>query len=234
MRTGKYLFCLTVLALTTAMAPGGQKLRPEFQPVTDDPNLPRVLILGDSISIGYTLPLRAALKGIANLHRPPENCASTKQGLAKIDKWLGTGKWDVIHFNWGLHDLKHINKDGKMVPPDQGKRQVPPEQYAKNLEMLVERLEKTGAILIWRPTTPVPQGAYGRVPGDENLYNQIALRIMKRHGIQVDDLNPFILSKPVPHTKPDNVHFTKEGSQMLAGRIAATIKKALAERAGGK
>ena len=52
MRTGKYLFCLTVLALTTAMAPGGQKLRPEFQPVTDDPNLPRVLILGDSISIG--------------------------------------------------------------------------------------------------------------------------------------------------------------------------------------
>ena len=92
----------TVLAVAiAATAVYAQAQRPApFQPITDDPSLPRVLIIGDSISIGYTLPLRAALKGVANVHRPPTNCAHTWRGLEKIDEWLGDGKWDLIHFNW--------------------------------------------------------------------------------------------------------------------------------------
>lgn len=221
---------VVVLAAGAVAAIGQQALRPEFQPITDNPKLPRVLIIGDSISIGYTLPLRAALEGVANVHRPPENCTTTRYGLKKIDEWLGSGRWDVIHFNWGLHDLKYVNRDGKPVPPVQGKRQAPPKQYARNLERLVRRLKRTGATLIWRPTTPVPQGAFARVPGDEIVYNRIALRIMKNYGVQVDDLNGLILSKPVPHSRPNNVHYTRAGYQVLANHIAATIKKALTAR----
>ena len=70
--------CVCRIALVTALfataAVGQPTPRPEFAPVVDDPALPRVLIIGDSISIGYTLPLRAALDGIANVHRPPTNC----------------------------------------------------------------------------------------------------------------------------------------------------------------
>jgi len=55
--------------------------------------------------MGYTLRVREFLKGVANVHRIPENGGSTRDGLQKLDRWLGTGKWDLIHFNWGLHDL---------------------------------------------------------------------------------------------------------------------------------
>src|SRR5438270_839998 len=84
------------------------KSNPVFAPVQDDPKLPRVLLIGDSISIGYTLPTRTLFAGKANVHRIPENGGSTARGIEKIDAWLGTGKWDVIHFNWGLHDIRIV------------------------------------------------------------------------------------------------------------------------------
>ncbi len=110
------------------------KVRAEFRPVVDAPDLPRVLLIGDSISMGYTLPTRALLRGEANVHRIPTNGGPTTRGLAAMDRWLGNGKWDVIHFNWGIHDLRHM--------PD-GKRRVEPEDYEKNLRKLVARLKQT-------------------------------------------------------------------------------------------
>ena len=87
-------------------AGGAAKRKPDpaLQQIEDDPKLPRVLLVGDSISMGYTLPVRALLTGKANVHRPPTNCSSTASGLKNLDAWLGPGKWDVIHFNFGLHD----------------------------------------------------------------------------------------------------------------------------------
>ena len=69
------------------------------------------MLIGDSISIAHTLPSRHLLKEIANVHRIPANAGATTNGLAQIDTWLGTRQWDVIHFNWGLHDL-NLNPDG--------------------------------------------------------------------------------------------------------------------------
>jgi len=224
------LIALSAFAVSSAHRQSqGEQLRPAFLPIEDNPALPRILIIGDSISIGYTLPVRDALKGVANVHRPPENCESTVKGLEKIDQWLGDDKWDVIHFNWGLHDLKYVNESGKKVLPPEGKQVTPPKQYAENLEALVRRLKQTGAGLVWRPTTPVPEGAEGRIRGDEVKYNNIALLIMNKYGIMVDDLNSFIKSKHIQHSKPDNVHFTKAGYEAMAQRIARTIKKALAD-----
>src|SRR5438132_10686699 len=85
---------------------------PAFAPVQDVAGLPRVLIIGDSISIGYQVPLREALKGKANVHRPATNCGPSTRGVEQIEQWLGNdksggGKWDVIHFNFGLHDVRH-------------------------------------------------------------------------------------------------------------------------------
>jgi len=83
--------------------------------VADDPKLPRALLIGDSVSIGYTLPTRALLKDKANVHRIPVNGGATEVGISHMAKWLGTGKWDVIHFNWGLHDLKSLGWIGSLV-----------------------------------------------------------------------------------------------------------------------
>src|SRR6476620_12659536 len=116
----KQIGCMAVLAsmyafLVTVVPSQGAE--PAFAQIQDDPALPRVLLIGDSISIGYTVPVRELLQGKANVHRIPTNGGPTSNGLKNIDKWLGNGKWDIIHFNWGIHDLKFM--------PD-GKRQVEP------------------------------------------------------------------------------------------------------------
>ena len=73
--------------------------RAAMVPIQDDPKLPRVLLIGDSIAMGYTLPLRALLAGKANVHYPYENCHTSDQILAKLDSYLGDKPWDVIQFN---------------------------------------------------------------------------------------------------------------------------------------
>src|SRR3954467_10868139 len=110
-----WIFTAALLITTNELAQTKPAANPAFAKVQDDPNLPRVLLIGDSISMGYTLPVREMLKGKANVHRPPANCGPTERGLDQLDKWLGDGKWDVIHFNFGLHDLKYLDANGKYV-----------------------------------------------------------------------------------------------------------------------
>lgn len=216
-------FFLALILATPAFAQNKQP-DPAFVPVTDVPGLPRVLIIGDSISIGYTAKTRELLNGKANVHRNAGNAESTVTGLAKLDAWLGDGKWDVIHFNWGLHDLKQF-KDGKLTPG--APVWVTVEDYEKNLSKLVERLSATGAKLIFANTTPVPEGANGRVPGIEQKYNEAAERVMKAGGVKVNDVHALCVPNLASWQKPRDVHFTAAGSAKLAERVAAEITAAL-------
>ncbi len=207
-----------------------RKPNPAMQPIEDVAGLPRVLLIGDSISIGYTLPVRALMKDKANVHRPSANCGPTVAGLRSLDKWLGDKKWDVIHFNWGLHDLKYMGpKGGNLADPKASgsHQQVPPAEYEKNLRTLVEKLKKTGAKLIWCSTTPVPEGAGGRVVGDSAKYNAIAAKVMADNKIPTDDLYAFCKPRLKEIQKPANVHFSNEGSAALAKEVVASISKAL-------
>jgi acyl-CoA thioesterase-1 len=195
---------------------------PSFAEVSDAPGLPRVLLIGDSISMGYTVPVRNLLQGKANVHRIPENGGPTTNGLAKLKTWLGKGKWDVIHFNWGLHDLK-IMTDGQ--------HQVSPEAYEKNLRQLVSQLKTTGAKLIWATTTPVPENVTGpkRHPADVILYNSIAKKIVEENKIAIDDLYGLALPELSKIQKPVNVHFTDDGSMVLARAVVEKIQWVLPE-----
>jgi acyl-CoA thioesterase-1 len=214
---------LALLSLVSAAIAQKPERSGPLTPIEDQPGLPRVLLIGDSISIGYTLPVRELLKGKANVHRIPTNGGPTKNGTANIEKWLGTGKWDVIHFNWGIHDLKFM--------PD-GKRQVEPEDYEKNLRALVARMKATGAKLIWATTTPIPDGElnpsrkFGQVPE----YNAIAARVMKEHAVAIDDLNAAITPRIAELQNANDVHFKAEGSAFLAKQVAASIESALAAK----
>jgi acyl-CoA thioesterase-1 len=180
-------------------------------------------LIGDSISIGYTVPVRKLLKGRANVHRIPDNGGPTTNGLAKLPQWLGKGKWDVIHFNWGLHDLKIMADD---------QRQVPPEAYEQNLRELVRQLKATGASLIWASTTPVPTGKLNppRNTADVLAYNAIAGKIMDENQVVTDDLYNFALPQLSKIQRPVNVHFTPEGSAGLARQVAASIESVLSKR----
>ncbi len=216
------------------LASNADKVRGAFRVIEDDPALPRALIIGDSISIGYTVGVRGLLDGKVNVHRVPENCAHTTKGLEAIDEWLGEKKWDVIHFNWGLHDLKYVDENYKKVLPEDGGKQVNVAKiYAANLEKLVKRLKKTGAGLIFATTTPVVKGAAGRIAGDSVKYNVVAERVMRKHGVAINDLYSLALAHQDEIQKPANVHFEPEGSEMMAEQVAAKIVEALPSRRQG-
>lgn len=245
------LVCVLTLAVGTTLvgqeakqggakrAPAKRKatVPPAYAPIKEDPALPRVLLIGDSISIGYTLAVRELLQGEANVLRPATNCGPTSRGVESLDSWLGEGKWDVIHFNFGLHDLVYYSADGKerAEPKVAGARhQVPSEQYERNLRTMVARLQKTNAKLIWCSTTPIPEGSNGRVADESVEYNAIALKVMQEHGIAVDDLHAFALPKLADIQLPKNVHFTDSGSRVLAGQVAASIRSALPKKAAAR
>ena len=221
--------------LVSAQDQGAKKKKPQkranspMKQITDVPGLPRVLLIGDSISIGYTVATREALKGKANVHRIPTNGGPTTRGLTELDKWLGTSKWDVIHFNWGLHDLKYMDAKGTLTTIEKGNQQVGPDQYAKNLNTLINRLKKTKAKLIFATTTPVVVGTKGRIHGDSKKYNQIALKVMKSQGVAIDDLYSFILPTLKTHQLPKNVHFNQQGSQALGKQVADSILETLSK-----
>jgi hypothetical protein len=235
-RAARIIYCLLLSCLAVgllAAQPTAQKkkrraVNPALTPIVDQPQLPRVLLIGDSISMGYTVPVRKLLAQQANVHRPSVNCGATTVGLQQIDQWLGDRPWAVIHFNWGLHDLKYVDPKGTLADPSPTSHQLlPPSQYEENLRKLVERLKKTGAQLIWCSTTPVPLGAAGRVSGDEVKYNAIAARIMQENGVATDDLYAFAKARLERIQLPANVHFTPSGYEELAGEVARSIRNAM-------
>ena len=223
----------SVVAQDKAKKKPAKKPHPAMAKVEDVDGLPRVLLIGDSISVGYTVPVRTLMEGKANVHRPLANCGPTTAGLAKLSEWLETGggkKWDVIHFNWGLHDLKYLGPKGANLqdPSDPANhQQVPPDEYRKNLTVLVKQLQETGAKLIWRNTTPVPEGARGRAVGDSMKYNEIAAEIMKDAEIEIHDLYSFAKERQAEIQRKADVHFSPEGSEVLASDVVRVISDAL-------
>lgn len=212
---------LTLLLLT---APLAQSQEPE--------KLPRVLILGDSISLGYTEPVRKILQGRAVVLRPNVNCQHTGYGLAEIKNWLGDGRWDVIHFNWGIWDTHMLNAKGELVRDDTQPNlhiRHTPEQYRENLTKLVAVMEKTGAKLIWASTTPIMSRKGERFEDIVKL-NAVAQEVIKDKPIATDDLYEAVLPNAKDWLSGDQVHFNVKGNEQLAKRVSDSILQALEKK----
>ncbi len=197
----------------------------------DDAALPRLLVIGDSISMNFEPGAKESLKGMVNYHRNEGNCFSSYYGIQYVDFWLGDytkkgQQWDIIHFNHGMHDLKQSGPGAPFATPI--------ESYKANLRAQIEILKKTRAKLIWCSTTPVPQssgGDYGRQKGAEVVFNQAAMEVLKEYPeIQVNDLCKAVNESKVfdQWRKGLDVHYyTKEETDFLGQVVAASIKKVL-------
>ena len=142
-------------------------------------------------------------------------------------------KWDVVHFNWGLHDIKHVKPGTSEVSSeasDPSLRTV--SEYVANLEGIVTRLEKTGAKLIFCTTTPVAPETKGPYRRDEDVvqYNGAALKAVSGRVAAVDDLYGFTKPQLEKVQLPNNVHFSTEGSKVLGDEVARVISGSLPPR----
>lgn len=193
---------------------------------------PKILIIGDSISIGYTPFVKEHFQGKATVVHNPGNAQHTGTGLAKVEEWIGTEDWDIIQMNWGLWDLCYRHPDSKLY----GKRDkvngtvfASVEEYEQNLEAIIMKVKaKSDAKLIFVTTSYVPKEEGGRFTKDPQRYNKAAKRVMKKHRIIVNDIYKSSKSIHKLHGKGnDDVHYTKEGSKKLAMIISDFLEKEL-------
>lgn len=230
----KFFFFLLLLNTSLSFSadfftPTEDLKRLKKEKIPHDAKLPNVHLIGDSISIAYTPFVKGLMKGKANVTRIKGNAGSTIAGIKK--GWLEDKPYDVIHFNFGLHDLCYRHPEAKVYGKRdkvRGTLSVTLADYEKNLEGIVARLKKTGATLVWASTTLVPEGEAGRIVGDDVKYNKVAAKVMKKHHIQINDLHALTATFDKSlFSKPGDVHFSAEGSLKLAKQVVSEIEKAL-------
>jgi len=181
-------------------------------PNSNTHDLPRVLLIGDSITRAYFAAVESNLKGKAYCARIATSKAVGDPALpAELAVFLSEGKFDVVHFNIGMHGWEYSE-----------------DEYQQSLPDLLSSIRKgaPGAKLVWANTTPVRKD---KSPGPSNdritARNKIAREFFEQQGIAIDDLNTLM----APHTDlhKDDVHFSEEGSAILARQVAASVEKLL-------
>jgi lysophospholipase L1-like esterase len=190
---------------------------------------PKILIIGDSISIGYTPFVKEHFATRAIVSHNPGNAQHSGTGLKKIKDWVGDEDWDIIQLNWGLWDLCYRMPAAEGLGPKDkinGKVTFTVDEYAANLDSIIFFLKsKTNAKLIFVTTTWVPGNEPGRFEGDPEKYNKAAKKVMKKHGVELNDI--YNQSKKI-HARlgkgENDVHYTEEGYRELAEVISGFLE----------
>lgn len=216
-------------------------------------SLPQYLILGDSVSHGYSINggLVSTLLSDKLFEAVPVNaggggqCGDTDRGLLCLRAWIGTNatRFDLVSFNWGLHDLSSSTWTG---PPN-----VPLVNYTRNLRNITRLLRRrlSSAKLLFITTTPVPDSRQLSPPRNESTvleYNLAAKKVMSEEKIPVLDIwawtdsicggDPYIECPAGCAEKPggeeencmqrkNNVHFWPQGYKYIVKAIVAAAKK---------
>ena len=179
--------------------------------------LPRVLLIGDSITMNYGPEVEKRLNNKASVARLGSSAfISDPMLLAEITLVLDSMKFDLIHFNNGMHGWQHSE-----------------EEYRQAFPEFLATIQKhaPGAKLIWATTTPLkvstPVKPGEGHPSDERIAarNAIALEFLKPLNIPVDDLNTLMAGHPEWHS--DNVHFNKDGVARQIDQIVPQIENLL-------
>jgi dienelactone hydrolase/lysophospholipase L1-like esterase len=190
-----------------------------------------VVLIGDSICLGYAPKVAARLSGKAVVISPPENGGDSANVLAHLDEWALRQKPDVVHLNCGLHDLKRGKADGR--------HQVEPDRYAENLRRIGARIrEGSDAALVFAATTPILDDrharrgtAFDRTEADVRRYNAAAVAVMTEMGVPVHDLH-WAVEQGGPETMlgPDGTHYTDAGTDRLAEAVADCVMRQVTVR----
>ena len=167
----------------------------------------KTLVVGDSISIGYTPFLE-------NAFHCPGNARSTTNTLHKFDLLTGNFQWDTIIFNNGIHDITFID----------GTIRTSLDLYKANLTELAFRYKQISKTQVFitssfiPPTTP-----FGRTDENIKLYNQAAIEIMNQLNIKVIDIHDFTQNLDQYRSAPNDVHYIEAGYELISEFIKERI-----------
>lgn len=203
-------------------------------------SLPRLFVIGDSISIQYGPHLERFLSGSFAYDRKRDAAGGAKADH-NLDVPQGANGGDsamvlaylkaraageaieagVLLLNCGLHDIKtDLTSQAKQVPPD---------AYARNLRAILAEAERMKLRVVWVRTTPVVteihnarSRSFHRFAADVAAYNAIADEIMAEAQVPVIDLHGFS-ARFVPAGFVDHVHFSEDVREKQAAFIAGAL-----------
>lgn len=185
-----------------------------------------VLLIGDSIRMGYEPLVRSRMQGVADVTGIPENGGDSRNVLTRLAAWFGAFPgvdFTVVAFNCGLHDIKRAFGSET--------RQVSLTEYAGNLPRIVSELRcRTDARLVWATTTPVltdrhrATKGFDRFQDDVVAYNAVAESAMHDAGVEVLDLHEVICIGGVERlVGDDGVHMADAGNDALASAVVERL-----------
>jgi len=217
--------------------PSAEVLR--FTPRADlgmeDPRLPRILIIGDSISAHYLPGVRERMRGKANVIGESSmnkgtwasmgpnfyrsDMASKGDGLKNF--LAERGPFDIVHFNNGIHNFAGA-KPGDEKP------------YAEQLRQVVAIIRASGAICLFANSTgTLGDNVIPRSPrylSNCLAFNAAAEAVMRELKVPVTDIHGLIQPRIKELISSDLIHTNKEADEMIADLIAKRLTETLAAR----
>jgi lysophospholipase L1-like esterase len=194
--------------------------------------MPSIVLIGDSIRMGYQATVIQQLAGTAEVWAPETNGGHAVNVLMHLHLWVKHRQPDLVHINCGLHDLRTDHFGG-------GEPLVPLPIYATYVERILRYIRAhTRATVVWATTTPVIDAAakaahtkwndFDRYDADVVAYNGVATAICQRLGVPVDDLYAVVAARGAATMQMgDGVHYTPEGSGILGEAVATCIRSHL-------
>ena len=182
-----------------------------------------LLLIGDSIRMGYDKSVKKTLEGKANVIFPEENCRFAAYVLRYFHEYLKDIKGediDVIHWNAGLWDCLRLFEEEALTPL---------EVYAYYIERVCIRIKKLcpNARVIFATSTKVLSDKMGkdckRYNEEIEKYNEAAVKIVKKYGFKVNDL--YTLSVTLPEeAHSDCVHYyTPAGTEAFTNQVLSFV-----------
>lgn len=178
-----------------------------------------ILLIGDSIRLGYDRAVRKSLEGIANVYAPEENCRFASYVLRYLHEYqelVPEGKVDILHWNAGLWDCLRLFEEEPHTPID---------VYAYYIERICIRIKKLmpDAQVIFATCTHVQsekmRKEFKRYNEEIDAYNAAAVAVVKKYGFAINDLCAVSARLP-EEAHSDTVHYyTPMGTEAFTKQV---------------
>lgn len=188
----------------------------------------KILLIGDSIRMGYDSYVRESMRNAAEVLYPSENCRFSGYVLRNIHSWadsLGAYGADAVHWNAGHWDTLRIYGDGNLTRPD---------VYADNILRITKRLKFLfpGAKLIFAASTPVIEEGYikefeWRSNADVEYFNRLAFDVVTFEGCIFNDLYSLLRGKPQEFHSDQTHYYTPEATEIIGSQVNRVLCEAL-------
>lgn len=190
----------------------------------------KIVLIGDSIRIGYDVLVKEAFKGTAEVYFPEKNCCFAEYILRHLHEWKETMKCgddvDCVHWNVGLWDTLILFEDGPLTPLDVYELYM--ERLCKRIKILFPK-----AKVIFATSTPMYEELFTtpeisvRYNRDIEIYNEAAIRIVKKHGHEINDLYGLMKDKPLSYHSDVAHYYSRNGAKLLAPQVCEAISKTI-------